>query len=46
MFNNSVFLDKLAHSMAGTKPYMAPEIFYTAASGNAGVPGYTFSADW
>ena len=38
--------DKLAHSMAGTKPYMAPEIFYTVASGNAGLPGYTFSADW
>jgi len=38
--------DKLAHSMAGTKPYMAPEIFFTAASGNAGKPGYSFAVDW
>ena len=36
--------DKYAHTLSGTKPYMAPEVFYSAASP---LPtGYSYPADW
>ncbi|KAJ7333630.1 Serine/threonine-protein kinase 32C [Desmophyllum pertusum] len=44
-FNIATILEdgKLATSMSGTKPYMAPEIFATACED---IPGYSFGVDW
>ena len=32
--------------MAGTKPYMAPEVFHAAAETPTGLSGYSYPADW
>ena len=32
--------------MAGTKPYMAPEIFHSAANTTRGLSGYSYPVDW
>lgn len=44
-FNIATILEegKLATSMSGTKPYMAPEVF---ASASDEVKGYSFGVDW
>ena len=32
--------------MAGTKPYMAPEVFHAAAKTTRGLSGYSYPVDW
>ena len=40
------FADGLARGLAGTKPYMAPEVFAASLNGPEAPPGYTCDVDW
>ena len=39
-------LEKPLLAMAGTKPYMAPEVFHAAAKTTRGLSGYSYPVDW
>ena len=38
--------EKPLTAMAGTKPYMAPELFHSAAKTTRGLSGYSYPVDW
>ena len=40
------FTEKPLTAMAGTKPYMAPEVFHAAAKTTRGLSGYSYPVDW
>ena len=40
------FIEKPLTAMAGTKPYMAPEVFHAAAKTTRGLSGYSYPVDW
>ena len=43
---NNFLPDKPLFIMAGTKPYMAPEVFHAAAKTRRGLFGYSYPFDW